>query len=105
MHWHPDVTIGMMTAAATLAAQSIPTALHNKTTSGEGGLFPYTAKSLVNPQRQMPTAAAHVAHAYPVTGLGAQPPPRRQLPTVAGYTDGASRASGSRATQLPTIAG
>jgi len=43
-HWSPDVSIGLMVCAATGLASSIPAAIHDKTISGEGGLFPYAAR-------------------------------------------------------------
>jgi len=45
-HWSPDVSIGLMVCAATGAASAIPVAIHDKTSSGEGGLFPYAAASV-----------------------------------------------------------
>lgn len=75
-NWQPDIAIGMMTAAATLAAQSIPYAIHNKAFGGENGVFPLARPvgTHPHPQNVMPTPSAKT------TDSGR----RRQRSTIAG---------------------
>jgi len=101
---HPDITMGMMCSSAALAASSIPYAIHNKTLSGEGGVFPNVARPAMeappgywdNQQRGTSTVAEQPVRRNPTDGGG-----RQQPVTIAGL----ARPSSSATMQRPTLAG
>ena len=81
--WNSDISMAMMTAAATMAAQAIP-----RIVAGGGNALPYAAPA-----------------AYP--GVLRTDIPETQKPTRAGWATANLNpmASGKRATQSATIAG
>ena len=99
MHWHPDVTIGMMTAAATLASTSI--------VRKAGGTASTSFPQVVAPAqlggrlRDIPAEQTATQAGYLRADI-----PGRQQPTNAGYLGNKyNLASGKPATESATLAG
>lgn len=95
---HPDISIGMMTASATLIAQGLMAKVEGKATTAA----PYAAPAQLGgtlldiPVKQTPTQAGYLRHDIP----------GRQTPTNAGYLGNKNfLASGKPATQHSTLAG